>query len=227
MTNAAAVVAAQYEAYSEGDLAGVLDLLAEDFVCAAYRGPVWTNGPAAARKLYERNMAAYPMALTEVLGVIALGDCVIKRERSRSALPGVPDVEALAIYTVRDGRIARLDMATRPSAEGRAEALAERQLRAYNVQDLDAFCACYSEDITVSDYNGAVSSAGMEAFRARYRDLFATFPENRVKLRSRLALGDLAVDHEEVMRSASAQMFEVVAIYSVRGEKIAHVDFIR
>jgi hypothetical protein len=108
-----------------------------------------------------------------------------------------------------------------------AAELAQTQLDAYNAQDLDAFCAVFSDDVCVADLNGAVTLEGLSAYRARYAKLFADFPENRVVLLGRIAVGDVVVDHERVLRSASAEPFEVAAIYTVRDGKIARVDFVK
>ena len=51
--------------------------------------------------------------------------------------------------------------------------LATDQLTAYNAADLDAFCACYHEDVVVLDDDGSESLRGAEAFRARYAPMFA------------------------------------------------------
>ena len=57
-------------------------------------------------------------------------------------------------------------------AEARLLTLAEAQLKAYNRGDLEAFCACYSDDIRVLDEAGEVTCEGAEAFKERYRGLF-------------------------------------------------------
>ncbi len=92
--------------------------------------------------------------------------------------------------------------------------IAQRQLEAYNVQDLDAFCACYADDVVVADLNGQTTSTGIAAFRARYADTFSKFPQNKVRLVNRIAVGDHVMDHEDVSRTPQGPRFEVVAIYN-------------
>jgi hypothetical protein len=41
------------------------------------------------------------------------------------------------------------------------------------------------------------------------------------------ALGDFAVLHEKVYRSASSEPFEVMTIYSFEGDKVSRVEFVR
>lgn len=49
--------------------------------------------------------------------------------------------------------------------------LAARQLAAYNAHDLDAFVACYHPQVQVW-MGGELDVEGIEAFRARYVDMF-------------------------------------------------------
>lgn len=105
--------------------------------------------------------------------------------------------------------------------------LAQGQLDAYNTQDLERFCAFYAADVVVADFNGAVTTQGIDAYRARYAKLFAEFPQNRVVLLGRMIVGNVVMDHERVHRSPDGAPFEVIAIYTVRDGKIARVDFAR
>lgn len=102
----------------------------------------------------------------------------------------------------------------------------QRQLDAYNAQNLDAFCACFAEDCVIADLNGAVTQQGMSAIRTRYETMFASYPENRAKVLSRIAVGDVVIDHEDIARSPS-ERFQAAAIYTIRDGLIARVDFVR
>ena len=105
--------------------------------------------------------------------------------------------------------------------------IAQGQLDAYNRQDLDAHCAFYADDIVVADLNGAESVQDLATYRARYEKMFGEFPENHAALVNRIVIGDTVIDHERVVRKPGAEPFEVAAIYTVRGGKIARVDFVR
>lgn len=106
-------------------------------------------------------------------------------------------------------------------------AVAQAQLDAYNGQDLDAHCACFADDVKIADFNGAVSLEGIEAYRARYAKVFAEFPENKAVLVSRIAIGNVVIDHERVSRSPTSEPFEVAAIYTITDGKIRRVDFVK
>jgi len=103
--------------------------------------------------------------------------------------------------------------------------LAQAQLDAYNVQDLDAHCACFADDVIVGDLNGDVTIRGMEAYRAKYTQVFSDFPKNRAELANRICVGDTVIDHERVYRDGVTEAFQVIAIYTIAGGKIARVDF--
>jgi hypothetical protein len=103
--------------------------------------------------------------------------------------------------------------------------LAQAQLDAYNALDLDAYCACFAEDVKVADLNGAVTVDGIAAYRAKYAQTFKTFPKNRADLLARIVLHNTVIDHERVDRGDGSPTFEVAAIYTFAGDKIARVDF--
>ena len=106
------------------------------------------------------------------------------------------------------------------------EAISQAQLDAYNAQDLDAYCGFFTEDVVVANVAGEVTSQGIEAYRARYADAFAKFPKNRADLLNRIVLGSTVIDHERVDRGdGQTAPFEVAAIYSFKGDRIARVDF--
>ncbi len=107
------------------------------------------------------------------------------------------------------------------------EAIAQAQLDAYNAQDIEAFVSYFADDVTVADLNAAPNLEGLEAYRDRYAALFAQYPQNRVVLLGRMVVGSTVIDHERVFRSPDAAPFEVAAIYSFSGDKIARVQFVK
>ncbi len=101
------------------------------------------------------------------------------------------------------------------------------QLDADNAQDLDQFMSFYADDCVVADLNGAVTNSGAAAIRERYAAMFAKFPQNKAALVNRIVVGDTIVDHEDVCREPGGERFQVAAIYTIKGGKIARVDFAR
>lgn len=107
------------------------------------------------------------------------------------------------------------------------EAVVQGQLDAYNAQDLATFVTFFDDGITISDLNGEPNLNGLDAYRERHEAMFAQFPQNRAELLSRIVVGNTVIDHERVFRSPDATPFEVAAIYSFAGDKIARVDFVK
>lgn len=105
--------------------------------------------------------------------------------------------------------------------------LAQKQLDAYNAQNIDAYMACFDADCVIADLNGAVTETGAPAIRHRYANMFQRFPQNHAELLSRIVVGTTVVDHERVVRAPGGESFECIAIYTVRGDKIVRVDFAR
>ncbi len=72
--------------------------------------------------------------------------------------------------------------------------LADRQLAAYNASDLDAFVACYHEDVRMLD-GEQETVRGREALRERYRGLFDEWSFG-AEVPRRVQLGQHCVDYE-------------------------------
>lgn len=105
--------------------------------------------------------------------------------------------------------------------------LAAAQLDAYNRKDLDAFCACYSEDVKVWHPPEAQPRlVGMAAFRALYANGPFLEPAVQAEVRQRMVSGDLVVDHEWVHGRGDTPL-SLFVVYRCRGGRIAEVFFHR
>lgn len=106
--------------------------------------------------------------------------------------------------------------------------LAQRQLDAYNAHDLEAFVACYTDDVEVRDLRaGTLLMQGREALRARYGPMFER-PALHAALVDRTVMGeDVAIDEERVRGLRDDVEVHAVAIYERRGDLIARVWFVR
>jgi hypothetical protein len=107
--------------------------------------------------------------------------------------------------------------------------LAAAQLAAYNAKDLDAFCACYSDDVSVLDADGQTTLLGQAAFRARYDGLFGGWQDVGATVDQRLVLEPHVVDDERWWRRRGdeAASGRVLVRYTARDGKIAVVQFFR
>jgi len=106
-------------------------------------------------------------------------------------------------------------------------AIATQMIAYYNAQDADAYVSLMTEDACEAGYRGAVLREGREGTRAGLKAMFAEFPENRAEIVTSYSLGEFAVLHEKVWRSATAEPFEVMSIYSFEGDKCSRVEFVR
>ena len=103
--------------------------------------------------------------------------------------------------------------------------VAQKQLDAYNAQDLDKYVSYFAEDCVVSGLNGTPTETSRTAIKARYAKAFETFPENKADLLNRIAVGNTVVDHELVIRKPGGEQFEIIAIYTFKDGLISRVDF--
>lgn len=109
------------------------------------------------------------------------------------------------------------------------ESLAERQLKAYNSRDLQAFCACYHQEIEVFRNLGeGPSTNGLGQFREIYRDRFEKSPELKCTIKNRIVLENSVIDEEHVTGLVgNPNRLHVVAIYGFRDGLISQVWFVR
>jgi hypothetical protein len=103
--------------------------------------------------------------------------------------------------------------------------VAQKQLEAYNAQDVDAMMAFYAPNVVVSGLNDAPTENDRAALHARYIKAFAQFPQNKAHLKNRIAVGNTVTDHEHVVRAPGGEEFEVIAIYTFKDGLISRVNF--
>jgi uncharacterized protein (TIGR02246 family) len=103
--------------------------------------------------------------------------------------------------------------------------IAQKQLDAYNAQDLDAYVGFFAKDCIIAPINGTPTETSRDAIKARYAKAFAQFPHNKAVLKNRIAVGNTVVDHELVIRAPGGEQFEIIAIYSFKDGLISRVDF--
>jgi len=102
----------------------------------------------------------------------------------------------------------------------------DAQLAAYNAQDLDAYCACFAEDIVIEDGAGAVISRGKTTMRENYARMFAAHPDNHCEILHRIAVGDFVIDHERITGRGPEALY-AVAVYRIAHGLIQHVRFLK
>ncbi len=112
--------------------------------------------------------------------------------------------------------------------QSEAEQLAQRQLDAYNSRDIDAFAACYAEDVQLMRLGtGEVFCAGREQLHTQYGAMFASHPNLHCQLVKRIVCGEFAYDEEEVQGLAESGVVHAVACYQVQNGLIQKAWFVR
>jgi hypothetical protein len=107
------------------------------------------------------------------------------------------------------------------------ELVVQRQLDAYNTQDIEGLMATYAEDAQQFEHPSKLLATGSAQIRERF---VARFKEANLHalLVKRIVAGNIVIDHEQVTRSfpEGAGKIELVAIYEVQHGKIAKAWFI-
>lgn len=102
----AEIAQGQLDAYNAQDLDAHCAFFADDVVVATPQGEVLREGIEAYRAFYGDLFAQYPNNRAEALYRVVIGNTVIDHERvDRGAGDG--PFEVAAIYSLRDGKIAR------------------------------------------------------------------------------------------------------------------------
>lgn len=102
-----------------------------------------------------------------------------------------------------------------------------QQLNAYNARSLEAFLAAFADDVEICTYPDVLRLKGKEAMRKNYAERFAD-PILHCVIVNRIVMDNTVIDHERVRVTLKSGpgVIEVIAIYTVRHDKIAKVTFI-
>ncbi|HMP62472.1 MAG TPA: nuclear transport factor 2 family protein [Phenylobacterium sp.] len=98
----------QLEAYNAQDVDALCGFFADDLVVADFNGAVTVQGVEAFRSRHVALFAEHPQNRAELAHRIIIGERVIDHERVYRQ-PGPVSFEVAAIYTIADGKIARID----------------------------------------------------------------------------------------------------------------------
>jgi hypothetical protein len=99
----------QLDAYNAQDIEAFMSFYADDVIVADLNGKVLQSGAAAVRERYTSMFARFPDNRAEVVNRIVLGSTVVDHEDVRRSAD--QRFEAIAIYTIAGGKIARVDFA--------------------------------------------------------------------------------------------------------------------
>lgn len=107
------------------------------------------------------------------------------------------------------------------------EDLAQMQLNAYNLGDIESFLDVYSDTVKVYGFPDNFRYQGKEKMRANYASFFKSTPDLHCELINRIVLGNTVVDQELVTGLGSDREIRAIAIYKISDGKIQEVYFDR
>ena len=100
----------------------------------------------------------------------------------------------------------------------------DRQLTAWNAADVDAFCACHTDDVVMTGGPGEVVATGIGELRERFLRRCKEWPRATATRTRRVQVGDFVVDEEEFV---DFPIERAIAVYRVREGLIDHVSILR
>jgi hypothetical protein len=107
------------------------------------------------------------------------------------------------------------------------EELAQGQLDAYNIQDIEGFLSFYSADVEVYNFPNDLVYKGIDKMRERYTKAWTQNPNQKATVTDRISVGYTVMDKEHVTGRASGIEAHVIAIYKIENGKIRQVYFVR
>ncbi|MEH6771514.1 nuclear transport factor 2 family protein [Maribacter arcticus] len=100
----------------------------------------------------------------------------------------------------------------------------EKQVETFNARDLEAFAACFSEDIVVKNFLKDTLYIGRKKLKENYEAFYKKTPSIEVKVASRILIGSTVIDQEVV--TIDGKQNQQVAVYETDG-LIKSMSFIR
>lgn len=105
------------------------------------------------------------------------------------------------------------------------EKIVQRQLEAYNAQNLSAFVATYADSVEIYRFPNQLRMKGKVALEKSYGDLFKANPNNYAALLGRIVQGNTVIDQEKVTGRGAGEL-RATAIYEVEKGLIRRVWFV-
>ena len=110
MSNNLIVASRQLDAYNAQDLDTYVSYFTEDCIVSGLNGMPTETTREAIKARYAKAFAQFPQNKAELKNRIVVGNTIVDHEMVIRS-PGGEQFEIIAIYTFRDGLIARVDFA--------------------------------------------------------------------------------------------------------------------
>lgn len=105
--------------------------------------------------------------------------------------------------------------------------LVQKQLDAYNAQDIEAFLKTYSEDVEVFNFPDEFLYKGTDKMRVVYSHAFQHNPDQKAVVSERIVSGNTVVDKEHVTGRSNGAEIDAIVIYKIENGVIDKVYFIK
>ncbi|KAF0187257.1 MAG: hypothetical protein FD124_3322 [Alphaproteobacteria bacterium] len=106
------------------------------------------------------------------------------------------------------------------------QVIVQKLTAAFNKHDLDAVSVLIAANCVVAAHGGETEQVGAPAICAQYHAAFEERPRLRIGVMGRMVQGNIVVQHESLSRGLGVGERRI-AVYTVNGEKVTRVEFIR
>ena len=156
----------------------------------------------------------------QLIGTVEIGkqaDLIILEDNPLEDLTALYQPEMI----IKSGALIDPDILVSTSPED----VAQMQLNAYNLGDIDSFLDAYSDTVKVYDFPNELRYQGKDKMRDNYSGLFESTPDLHCQLIKRIVLGNTVIDQELVTGLNNGGEIKAIAIYKIREGKIQEVYF--
>lgn len=167
--------------------------------------------------------AAKIIGKDKIIGSIEPGfnaDLVILKANPLEDINALNNIE----FVVKNGNMIKPDTLIHETPV----ALAQRQLNAYNSQNIKAFMEPYSQDVELYNFPDDMFGKGLDNINNTYKPFFEASPNLHCQLINRITLGNTVIDRERVTGArANGAVLTAIAIYKIENNKISKVYFVK
>jgi len=221
-TNAGSIVQKHIGPFNMRDLDGFVNAFSENVIVSNYPNKVLYEGRDKMRSNYERFFINNDAVEVNINNRIVIKDMVVDEEIvsiSKSSR------RQATIYKTGSESIQTMTFIANTDFNDNPEAIVDKQLKAYNERNINAFMATYSEDVKLYSYPDHLNTDGQDQMRKSYNTWFNGVSDLHATIKKRIVIGNKVIDQEQV--TANGRIIDAIAIYEVKDGLIKKVTFIQ
>ncbi len=220
--DAGAIVQKHIGPYNEQDLDAFANAFSENVVVSRFPNDEMYQGRETLKANYKRSFENNKGLSVHIDKRMVLKNMVVDEEL---ATYNNHTSRQATIYSTSENGIDTMTFIQNTEVSTNPEIIVNKQLKAYNEEDLEAFVATYTKDVKLYQYPNRETSSGIQALKESYKSWFDRVDNLKAKVVSRIVVGNKVIDKEIV--KANNQTFEAIAIYEVENGLISKVTFIQ